>query len=122
MSGRRLRGTLGYLSGHAAEELVAGHYAAAGAVILARRWRGRAGEIDLVVREDARIVFVEVKRAENHATAAERLGPVQMARIRGAALEFVAQEPAGQDCEMRFDVALVDGAGRLEIRAADLPD
>ena len=31
------------------------------------------------------------------------------------ATEFVGGEPAGQLTEMRFDVALVDGQGRIEI-------
>ena len=41
--------------------------------------------------------------------------PRLFARIRAAALEFAATLPAGQDSEMRFDVALVDGIGRIEI-------
>ena len=60
-------------------------------------------------------VFVEVKSAPDFARAADSLGPRQIARIRAAALEFVATLPAGQDSEMRFDVALVDGIGRIEI-------
>ena len=38
-----------------------------------------------------------------------------MARLCAAAAEFVGGEPSGQDTEMRFDVALVDGAGRIDI-------
>jgi putative endonuclease len=47
--------------------------------------------------------------------AAERLGPRQMARIYGAASEFIGGEPAGQLTPVRFDVALVDGRGQIEI-------
>jgi putative endonuclease len=38
-----------------------------------------------------------------------------MARICTAASEYLAQEPLGQLTPVRFDVALVDGAGRIEI-------
>ena len=38
-----------------------------------------------------------------------------MARIYGAASEFLAGEPAGQLTEVRFDVALVDAVGRIEV-------
>lgn len=67
------------------------------------------------MRDGAQLVFVEVKRADTHAKAAERVSDRQARRIRAAASEYMATEPAGQDSEMRFDVALVDGQGRIEI-------
>jgi putative endonuclease len=94
---------------------VARHYSAAGATVAARRWRGTAGEIDLIVREGARVVFVEVKCSDTTAGAAQMLLPRQIARLFAAAQEFVAAEPAGQDTEMRFDVALVDAAGHIDV-------
>ncbi|MCB2093031.1 MAG: YraN family protein [Rhodobacteraceae bacterium] len=110
-----MSGRLSYHGGCAAEDQVAAHYRVQGMTIAASRWRGQSGEIDLIARNGDAVVFVEVKRARNFAIAAERLTSRQMARIYGAASEFVAKEPAGQDTEMRFDVALVDGAGRIEI-------
>lgn len=94
---------------------MARHYSAAGAIVAARRWRGTAGEIDLIVREGARVVFVEVKCSDTTAGAAQMLLPRQIARLFAAAQEFVAAEPAGQDTEMRFDVALVDAAGHIDV-------
>jgi putative endonuclease len=38
-----------------------------------------------------------------------------MARIYGAASEFIAGEPAGQLTPVRFDVALVDGSGQIRV-------
>lgn len=110
-----MTGLTSYLGGLAAEGRVAAHYEASGRAIAARRWRGEGGEIDLVTRDGNVVVFVEVKQAETHARAAERLSDRQAARIRAAATEFVAGEPMGQDTEMRFDVALVDGQGRIEV-------
>jgi putative endonuclease len=60
-------------------------------------------------------VFTEVKCASTHAIAAERLSERQMRRIMSAASEFVAAEADGQDSVMRFDVALVDCQGRIDI-------
>lgn len=109
-------GAVSYRAGLAAEEAVARHYAGAGARLAARRWRGQAGEIDLVVRDrDGNVVFVEVKQSRSHAEAALHLGDRQMQRIWSAASEFLAGEPAGQDSPARFDVALVDGQGRIEV-------
>ena len=109
-------GAVSYRAGLAAEEAVARHYAGAGARLAARRWRGQSGEIDLVVRDrDGNVVFVEVKQSRSHAEAARHLGDRQMRRIWTAASEFLGGEPAGLDTPARFDVALVDGLGRIEV-------
>ncbi|MFN0115640.1 MAG: YraN family protein [Paracoccaceae bacterium] len=110
-----MSGAVSYHAGLAAEARVAAHYQAAGRAIAARRWRGEGGEIDIVARDGDAVIFVEVKHAETHAWAAERVSDRQIARIRTAACEFVAGEPGGQDTEMRFDLALVDGKGRIDV-------
>ena len=110
-----MTGAVSHFSGLSAEDRVAARYERRGARVMARRWRSAAGEIDLVVEERGVIVFVEVKSAASHARAAERLGPRQAARVMRAAEAFVAGEAAGALTEMRFDVALVDGAGRVKI-------
>jgi len=109
------RGRTAYHAGQAAEGSVARIYERGGRPIVARRWRGMGGEIDLVARDGAEVIFIEVKCSSTHARAAERLGPRQMARIYAAAGEFLAGEPLGQLTPARFDVALVDGQGRVEI-------
>lgn len=110
MSGKR-----SYHAGLTAESLVEQHYARSGRAICARRWRGESGEIDLIARDGAEVIFIEVKQSKTHALAAEHLTPRQMARIYSAASEFLGGEPAGQRTAVRFDVALVDGVGRIEI-------
>lgn len=113
--GRRIRGSVAYHAGLAAENSVASSYARAGHAIVAQRWRGSCGEIDLIVQDGDGFVFVEVKQSRSHAEAAEHVSRAQIRRIFGAATEFVARAPRGQLTDMRFDVALVDGAGRIEI-------
>lgn len=110
-----MSGLVSYRAGLAAEEAVAMHYTRSGRVIAATRWRGTAGEIDLIARDGAEVIFIEVKQSRTHALAAEHLTPRQMARIYASASEFLAGEPAGQDTEARFDVALVDSIGQIEI-------
>jgi putative endonuclease len=110
-----MSGLASYRAGLAAEDSVAAMYVSCGFPIAARRWRGQSGEIDLVARDGAAMIFIEVKQADTHAWAAERLSERQMGRIYAAASEFIAGEPAGQDTEVRFDVALVDRTGRIEV-------
>ena len=81
----------------------------------ARRWRSEAGEIDLIARKDGVVVFVEVKRAKDFATAARRLAPQQAARIMASAELFLGGEPEGTDTPARVDVALVDAQGAVKI-------
>ena len=109
------RGKVSYLAGHAAEDAVARHYLSRGHGITAMNWRGKAGEIDIIAREGNAIIFIEVKKAPSHATAAERLSTGQMSRIYLAASEFLGTQPLGSLTESRFDVALVDDVGRIEI-------
>jgi len=49
------------LAGGAAEDLAARYLEDRGLVIVDRNWRCRAGEIDLVARDGATLVFVEVR-------------------------------------------------------------
>lgn len=112
---RRARGQRAYLAGHAAEEQVAREYGRRGLHVEARRWRGKRGEIDLVLRAGETLVFVEVKSAASLSRAAESLSARQQARICGAAEEYLGQCAAGQLTEIRFDVALIDGAGAIEV-------
>ncbi|EAR51435.1 hypothetical protein OG2516_16981 [Oceanicola granulosus HTCC2516] len=112
---RQQRGKRNYLAGLAAEGAVEGLYARRGGGTLDRRWRGAAGEIDLIVRDGESYVFVEVKQSRTHAAALARVSRRQAERIMASACEYLANRPGGEFAEMRFDVATVDGAGRVEI-------
>lgn len=113
---KRRRGKRAYLSGVSTEEAVARAYDGRGADLLETRWRGQAGEIDLIFLQDGVYVFCEVKLAHSFDAAAERLRPDQMQRIHLAASEYLGNTPDGQLSEVRFDLALVDGRGQVEIR------
>jgi putative endonuclease len=110
-----MSGLVSYRKGLHAEEAVEQVYTRAGREICARRWRGVSGEVDLILRDGAEIIFVEVKASRTHEEAALKLGPAQMARLCASAAEFIGGEPAGQLTPCRFDLALVDGQGRVQI-------
>lgn len=112
---KQARGAMAHHAGLSAEGAVADHYLALGYERIAERWRGKAGEIDLIFQRDGVIVFVEVKRSASHASAAELLRPAQMQRLARAAEEYIGLLPDGLLTEMRIDVALVDGTGVIEV-------
>ena len=112
---RRRRGQRAWQAGAAAEARAERSYAERGQTCLDRRWRGGSGEIDLVLRDGETYVFAEVKQAAAPGAAMARLRPAQMRRIHAAASEWLGRTPRGQLSDVRFDLVVVDGAGRCEI-------
>ncbi|MDH5285695.1 MAG: YraN family protein [Betaproteobacteria bacterium] len=95
--------------GARAEALAARHLEKHGLAIVARNVRSRFGEIDLVARDGATLVFVEVRlrRSTSRGGAAESITAAKRARLVKAAqgyLATLAREPA-----CRFDAVLLDG-------------
>ena len=101
--------------GHAAEGVAARYLASRGVIIVARNVHSRGGEIDLIVSEGERIVFVEVKKSRTHAEAAQRITARQMGRIMRSAEAYLGLCPCGALTDARVDVALVDAQGAIEI-------
>nr|WP_136440219.1 YraN family protein [Pacificoceanicola onchidii] len=112
---RQARGQTNHFAGYAAEDAVTRDYAARGYEEVSRRWRGKAGEIDLIVRDGNGLVFVEVKSSRDFNKAAQLLTPRQIQRLQRAAEEFLGTQPNGQLTDMRFDVALVDRFGTIAV-------
>ena len=110
-----MTGETSFHKGLSAEDLVARHYQAQGYRIAHRRWRGAGGEIDLICQRDDGFVFVEVKASRTKAGAAARILPRQIKRLQAAASEYLGTTPGGQNSAARFDVALVDAKGQLEV-------
>ena len=98
---RRLIGARGE---RAAEKALA----RAGGRVLARNYRTKGGEIDLIVKFQDVVAFVEVKTRSSDAfgTPAEAVGKRKQARIAQTAMEYL-RENAMHDARMRFDVVEV---------------
>jgi len=109
------RGRVNHAAGAAAENSVVRHYAERGCPVVARRWRGKGGEIDLVAADGDALVFVEVKKSRSHAAALERVTERQVRRLMSAAQEFLATRPGGLLTDVRFDIGTVDGSGEVRI-------
>ena len=109
-----MSGRVSYEYGKAAEEQVARLYVCEGYRILARRWRGPAGELDLVFERAGEVVFVEVKASRDFARAIASLTQRQIRRIYRSAAHFLGFLSSGQETLSRFDVAVVDRTGGIE--------
>ncbi|MDD3445050.1 MAG: YraN family protein [Zavarzinia sp.] len=94
-------------AGRRAETLAALFLMARGWRILARDWRCKSGEIDLVARRRHIVAFIEVKYRPEPGEAGEAIRPRQRERILRAAGLFMAGRPALAGLDIRFDAVLV---------------
>lgn len=100
------------LIGKKGEDLACQELERRGHRILARRYRTRFGEIDIISEIDEMVVFVEVKaRSSNRfGEAAEQIPVWKQRRIAAMALDYLAfADRLNDDC--RFDVVAIDGVG-----------
>ncbi|MBE9606574.1 YraN family protein [Acetobacteraceae bacterium H6797] len=104
--------------GRHAEALVEQRLAEDGWATLDRRCRTPLGEIDLVAEKDGLLAFVEVKGRARLLEAAHALTARQCARLSAAAEYWCALHPGHGEAGIRFDLLLVDDAGKMR-RIAD---
>ncbi len=93
---------------HEGEEAAWQRYRRHGYRLLARNWRCRLGELDLVLAKDAEVVFCEVKarRPSPLGGPCEAVTPDKQRKVRALAQAFCATERCSAD-RFRFDVASV---------------
>ena len=103
-----------------AEDLVSRWYEQHGYVIVARNWRCRRGELDVVACKDGVLVVCEVKARASNAfgTPAEAVTPAKQLKVRRATADFRTSMRESNDeiaslvniaRTVRFDVACVLG-------------
>ena len=101
------RQQLGNLAERMAEQIMCN----AGLSCLARNYRCRQGELDLVMRDGDTVVFVEVRyRQQSHwGSAAESVNRAKQHRLIHTAQHYLLNTPrlANQPC--RFDVIAAEG-------------
>jgi putative endonuclease len=94
--------------GKTGEDLACRELERRGYAVLARRYRRRGGEIDIVARDGATLVFVEVKARENHAfgAAADAVTILKRRRIVRIAVDYVMRHRL-TEVPCRFDVVSI---------------
>ena len=99
-----------------AENLAARFLEKRGLVIVARNYRCRGGEIDLVCRDGKALVFVEVRLRRNagFGGAGASITPAKQRRIILAA-QYYLMANGKHDCDCRFDCILLDGTNERNI-------
>ncbi|CAM5519186.1 putative endonuclease [Aquamicrobium terrae] len=96
-----------YRRGHRGEWLAALALTAKGYRILARRYRTKLGEIDLIARRGDLVLMVEVKARRSLVEAMEAIGRESERRIEGAADIWLSRQPDYGRLSVRFDMVAV---------------
>jgi putative endonuclease len=102
--------------GRYGEDVAARHLVAAGLIVLARNWRCREGEVDIVATEGDVLVMCEVKtrRGVGFGTPLDAVTAVKAARLRRLAVRWLSDRRSScsegelvRFSEIRFDVVSV---------------
>jgi putative endonuclease len=111
--------------GDGGERLAERHLLSLGWTILARKWRGSSGEIDLVADSGDLIVFVEVKtrRGESHGRAEEAVSPAKCGRLILLGQQFLETDETLVDRLWRVDlIAITLGRDGAVVRLNHIED
>jgi putative endonuclease len=102
------------LIGQSGESRAARFLKSHGLTLVARNWRCRFGEIDLVMEDGAALVFVEVRlrSRSDFGGAAASVTPAKQKRLLAAARQYLADLKTLPAC--RFDVVALSGDGEPE--------
>lgn len=100
--------------GDAAEQRACDYLTAHGLTILARQYRIRQGEIDIIARDDESVVMIEVRyrSRSDYGSAVESIDQRKQRRIIHAAQHYLLT--TGCDLAVRFDVIAINAQGHLE--------
>jgi putative endonuclease len=92
------------------EQVAAGYLQRQGYTLVARKWRCALGELDLVMRDGATLVFVEVRtrRGQPGGVAEESVGAAKQARLSALAYTFLETHSLPDTTLWRIDVVAVD--------------
>ena len=97
---RSHQGQRNFHAGLAAEAIAARGYLDQGFSEIGTRWRGRGGEIDLIMQRGDEIVFVEVKASKSFEQAAALAGD----NLFGALMDAVEHCSLGQITRALYEV------------------
>jgi putative endonuclease len=94
--------------GKAGEDLACRELERRGYAIVARRYREHHGELDIVARDGATLVFVEVKAREDlrFGDGSEAITARKRWRMARVALDYLARHQV-TECPCRFDVVSI---------------
>ena len=111
---------MSWLRGADAETRALRHLEREGLKLIARNWRCKGGELDLVMTDGATLAVIEVRsRARSdYGSALESVDGRKQGRLVHATQLFLAAHQAHAQREVRFDVVTLEGSDLQWLKAA----
>lgn len=102
------------LRGESAEEQAHQFLIKKGLKPVARNFRCKQGELDLIMTEGRTLVIIEVRyrKSDKYGSARESVTSSKQSRIIAATHVYLSTRK--QDCPIRFDVIAMSGSGAIE--------
>ena len=99
------------MDGKPAEDLALQFLQGRGLKLLARNWRCKAGELDLVMQDGETLAVIEVRsrRRDDYGSALETVDFRKQARMVRATRLWLARQPDLAEQPLRFDIVTLDG-------------
>ncbi len=99
-----------YQRGKAAEQTALHYLQQQGLRLIQQNFHSRQGEIDLIMRQDNHLIFIEVRqRSRRHyGSALESITQKKQQRIVQTALYYLQRHPKQQNYPCRFDVVAIE--------------
>ncbi len=99
--------TTSYQLGVAAEDLAAKHFKVLDFFLIAKRYKTKYGEIDLIVSKNNQLIFVEVKARSKKIVLENIITRKQIERNYSAAEFFLSEFPEYSTYDCRFDLLIL---------------
>ena len=97
--------------GHKAEVIAYHHLVKQGLKLIVKNYSCRYGEIDLIMRQDQIVIFVEVRyrQSVNFGLPQETVNYYKQQKIIKSAQNFLLQKKISNQCPCRFDIVAIHG-------------
>lgn len=107
MSESKAKRRAAYAKGHKGERLAAWALRLKGFRIVAKRFKTKSGEVDLIARRGALVVMVEVKARPSLEQAMDSVTHTALRRIEAAGDEWLSAQPDYAKLSIRYDLIAV---------------
>ena len=99
------------ISGKRAEGIATTHLLENGLKLIEKNFSTKAGEIDLIMRDGIKIVFIEVRYRKNtkFGLPEETVTLSKQRKIIKAAQQYLVRKRLFDECECRFDIVAIHG-------------
>ena len=92
------------------ESVAATHLEANGYTIIARNWRSKIGELDIIGRKNHALAFVEVKtrRGRSHGTPEDAITQRKARKLLETVQSYLSENDCDEDLDFSIDVVAVE--------------